>query len=74
MAISVRGRSFRWVGMVGSEQAYRNFKGKGFWLVFNEYLVRKVLNGKFLAIAVDLVFFPNYGKEGIGWTFLVGLL
>ena len=36
-----------------SEQTYRNnFENEAFdWFAFNEYLVRKVLNGKFLAIA-----------------------
>ena len=38
-----------------SEQTYRNnFENETFdWFAFNEHLIRKVLNGRFLAIAVD---------------------
>ena len=57
-----------------SEQTYRNnFENEAFdWFAFNEYLVRKVLNGKFLAIAVDPSFLPKSGKEdALDRTFLV---
>lgn len=57
-----------------SEQTYRNnFENEAFdWFAFNEYLVRKVLNGKFLAIAVDPSFLPKSGKkDALDRTFLV---
>ena len=49
-----------------SEQTYRNnFENEAFdWYAFNEHLVRKVLDGKFLAIAVDPSFLPKSGKKG----------
>ncbi len=51
-----------------SEQTYRNnFENEAFdWFAFNEYLVRKVLNGKFLAIAVDPSFFPSPERRRLG--------
>ena len=61
-----------------SEQTYRNnFENEAFdWFAFNEYLVRKVLNGKFLAIAVDPSFLPKSGKKtpwiGRFWSGVAG--
>ena len=55
-----------------SEQTYRNnFENEAFdWFAFNEYR-QKVLNGKFLAIAVDPSFLPKSGKDALDRTFLV---
>ena len=49
-----------------SEQTYlNNFENEAFdWFAFNEHLIRKVLNGKFLAIAVDPSLLPKSGKKG----------
>ena len=61
-----------------SEQTYRNnFENETFdWFDFNEHLVRKVLNGKFLAIAVDPSFLPKSGKKtpwiGRFWSGVAG--
>lgn len=48
-----------------SEQTYRNnFENETFdWIAFNEYLIRKALTGKLLAIAVDPSFLPKSGKK-----------
>ena len=52
-----------------SEQTYRNnFRDGTFdWFSFNEHLVRKVLRGKRLAIAIDPSFLPKSGKK-TPWT------
>lgn len=61
-----------------SEQTYRNnFENETFdWFAFNEYLIRKVLIGKFLAIAVDPSFLPKSGKKtpwiGRFWSGVAG--
>ena len=61
-----------------SEQTYRNnFENEAFdWYAFNEHLVRKVLDGKFLAIAVDPSFLPKSGKKtpwiGRFWSGVAG--
>lgn len=61
-----------------SEQTYRNnFENEAFdWFAFNEHLVRKVLDGKFLAIAVDPSFLPKSGKKtpwiGRFWSGVAG--
>ena len=48
-----------------SEQTYsNNFENEAFdWFAFNEHLIRKVLDGKFLAIAVDPSFLTKSGKK-----------
>lgn len=61
-----------------SEQTYRNnFENETFdWFAFNEHLIRKVLDGKFLAIAVDPSFLPKSGKKtpwiGRFWSGVAG--
>ncbi len=61
-----------------SEQTYRNnFENETFdWFAFNEHLIRKVLDGKLLAIAVDPSFLPKSGKKtpwiGRFWSGVAG--
>lgn len=63
--------NFLQMGQYGefSEQTYRNnFENETFdWFAFNEHLVRKVLDGKFPAIAVYPCFPPKSGKR-TPWT------
>ena len=61
-----------------SEQNYRNnFENETFdWFSFSEYLIRKALDGRLLAIAVDLSFLPKSSRKtpwiGVFWSGVAG--